>query len=66
MKNNIKESFELVLIGQDIDKLINKYPSIEYVNSLAIQKVKNFTKHYFDSDILSLHQQSKMKVLGLF
>ena len=51
-KNNIKKSFELVLIGQDIDKLINKYPSIEQCKFIGHTEGEKLYKHYFDSDIL--------------
>ena len=51
-KNNIKKSFELVLIGQDIDKLINKYPSSERCKFIGHTEGEKLYKHYFDSDIL--------------
>tara|TARA_B100000945_G_scaffold318645_1_gene323971 strand:+ start:1087 stop:2172 length:1086 start_codon:yes stop_codon:yes gene_type:complete len=51
-KNNIKKSFELVLIGQDIDKFINKYPSIKQCKFIGHTEGEKLYEHYFDADIL--------------
>ena len=51
-KNNLKKSFELILIGQDIDKLRSNYNSIENCKFIGHTEGKKLYKYYFDSDIL--------------
>ena len=51
-KKNLKKSFELVLVGHNIDKLRSKYPLIEQCKFIGHIEGEKLYEHYFDSDIL--------------